>query len=71
MDRQRIQVEYIGPAALHNMPCAVKHEDEPAVLNCNLGIFEPSWAAQREGWKLVRIESRLQRLAYRLLFKRN
>jgi len=46
-------VEYHGPIAEHDMPCAV-YQDHPAVLNCNSGIFQPSWKAQKEGYMLVK-----------------
>ena len=45
-----------GPAAKHNMPCAI-YASSHAVLNMNSGVFEPSWQAQREGWALLRIKS--------------
>ena len=57
MDNMKVllkpSVEFHGPACTHNMPCAV-YRDEPAVLNCNTGIFAPSWKAQKEGYMLVK-----------------
>jgi hypothetical protein len=46
-------VESHGPVCVHNIPCAV-YQDEPAVINCNTGIFQPSWKAQEEGYMLVK-----------------
>lgn len=47
-------VECHGPFATHNMPCSV-HQDEHAVLNCNTGVFRPSWKAQASGYMLVKV----------------
>ncbi len=58
-----------GPIAFHTQRCAVlsgKH----AVLNLNIGVFEPSWEAQAGGWQLVRLDSWSKRVVYRLFFKR-
>jgi hypothetical protein len=46
-------IEEYGPVCTHNMPCAV-YGDQPAVLNCNKGIFAPSWKAQKDGYMLVK-----------------
>lgn len=46
-------IEECGPAADHNMPCAVLG-DQPAVLNGSNGVFLPSWKAQEDGWMLVK-----------------
>ncbi len=43
-----------GPWAKHNKPCPV-FQDEHAVFDLNIGIFLPSWKAQREGWILVKV----------------
>lgn len=53
----KLEVENHGIAADHNMPCCVFTETEPAVFNCNIGIFEPSWKAQAEGFTLLRIKN--------------
>lgn len=42
-----------GPWAMHDQCCAV-YQDQSAVLNLNTGIYNPSWAAQKDGWMLVR-----------------
>lgn len=41
-----------GPWVSHNYPCPVIGA-EPAVWDMNANVFLPSWAAQREGWRLV------------------
>ena len=43
-----------GPAATHDMPCAV-YRELPAVLDCNTGIFHPSWSAQSDGYILIHV----------------
>ena len=60
-------VKFHGPTAEHNMPCAV-YRDKHAVLDCNTGIFHPSWLAQSDGWQLVRAKTWFQRLALRVAF---
>ncbi len=62
-------VEFHGPTAIHDMPCAV-YRDKSAVLDCNTGIFHPSWCAQMDGWHLVRATNWLQRLVLRVAFTR-
>lgn len=53
---------------MHNMPCAV-YRDKHAVLDMNTGIFQPSWQAQEAGWRLVKAETRLQKLILRSFFE--
>lgn len=48
------QIVFHGPVATHDMPCAV-YRELPAVLDCNRGVFEPSWSAQSDGWILIRV----------------
>lgn len=50
----RPTVRYVGPVALHDMPCAVE-PCKSAVLDVGTGVFHPSWAAQGEGWALLRM----------------
>lgn len=59
------KIECHGPAATHDQSCAVLR-GESAVLNLNLGVFEPSWKAQEKGWHLVHARTWLQKLALRL-----
>lgn len=56
----KVQVEIEGPTAIHNMPCAVYHE-EHAVLDGNTGVFRPSWKAHEEGWRLVKAVTKFQK----------
>jgi len=48
-----VQVEYHGPVAIHNMPCAVCRHNK-AVLNMNTEIFHPCWRCQELGYKVRR-----------------
>lgn len=60
LHRELMQPEVLsdgGPWAIHNMPCCV-HSQEKAVLNLNSGVFGPSWKAQREGYRLIKIDPR-------------
>lgn len=66
-----VEVEFLGPGpAAHNMPCAVFHGNdgstqEPAVFNCNTGVFRPSWVARERGFMLVKVPRWLQHLLRR------
>lgn len=55
----------------HKMPCNVMNgvyrKREPAVIDLQSGVFHPSWAAQRDGWFLIRARSRWQRFVCRLI----
>lgn len=55
-----------GPWAHHNMPCAI-YNDEHAVLDLNGNVFMPSWKAQKEGWKLIKINNWRHKLLWKLL----
>lgn len=50
-----------GPWADHDMACPVYYLSKPAVLDLNTGVFHPSWKAQDQGWRLVKITNRFQR----------
>ena len=58
MELAKIKVDNNGMFAEHNMPCYIHMETEPAVFNCNVGIFEPSWRAQEEGFVLLRVKNK-------------
>ena len=58
-------IHYEGPIAFHTQRCAVLPEQH-AVLDLSTGVFHPSWIAQDQGWRLVRADTFLQRLALRL-----
>lgn len=60
-------IEHHGLFAFHDQACAVHHR-EPALFNCNTGVFEPSWKAQTEGWRLVRAQTWFHRLLLRAAF---
>jgi len=61
-------IEFHGPAATHDQACSVFHRTEKAVLNCNTGVFHPSWAARKEGWRLVLANSWWKRTVLRFVF---
>ncbi len=59
----------LGPAALHDMRCALCHR--PAVLDINSDTFHPCWHCQSEGWQLVKrrkLDSAAITLACAVLF---
>ena len=53
MDMLTPVVEVLGGFAFHNQPCHVCHERK-AVLDLNIGIFEPCWHCKALGWELTR-----------------
>lgn len=48
------EVHNLGPAAIHDHACNICWV-EKAVLNLNLGVFEPCWGCQTKGWKLKQV----------------
>ena len=63
-----LKIESDGLVAFHNQRCGV-NTNEKAVLNINTGIFHPSWAAQREGYKLIKLNNWFDRLIFKIFFK--
>jgi hypothetical protein len=60
----RPTIKVVGPASLHNMPCAI-YGRQFAVLDTTYKIFNPSWTAQEQGWRLVKLPKWLCKLARR------
>lgn len=61
-------IEFVGPGvAIHNQACAVYHHTTSAVLDCNTGVFHPSWKAQQEGWRLVHANTAWKRFLLRFV----
>ena len=58
-----------SPFADHNYPCPVYPENK-AVLVINRGYFQPSWIAQKKGFKLVKLDTLTQKLLYKIFFKK-
>lgn len=57
-----------GPWAEHDQACAVRHDiPAKAVYNCNTRVFEPSWNAQSDGWRIVRVRNKFQGWVLRTL----
>jgi hypothetical protein len=44
-------IEFHGPMADHNMPCALCNTGS-AVLELNTGIFQPCWSCQERGYRV-------------------
>ena len=62
----------LGIAVEHDQACAVYFEPDnikPAVYCCNTGVFQPSWQAQNEGWKLVKAKNFFQRWLLHTFFE--
>lgn len=51
----------------HDRCCPI-HPKESAVYNMDLGIFEPSWRAQKEGYFLIKIKPVIVRHIIKILF---
>ncbi len=66
MKLAEIEINDFGGAPVweHNYPCPIYWRTKKSVLACDERllspwIFHPSWDAQREGWRLVKAESKL------------
>lgn len=69
MEVSKIKINDHGgaPFCEHNYPCPVYWEDK-AILQMGKGHFEPGWRAQRNGWRLIQINSPIQRWVFKLFF---
>ena len=54
-----------GIYAEHDQACAVAWQSSKAVYNMNEGVFQPSWKAQEQGWRLVHADNWFRRLLLR------
>lgn len=64
MKPRKPNVEVYGPAAIHDMVCAVCQQNH-AVLDLSVGHYLPCWRCQRDGYMLVRPPKLLRGLARR------
>ena len=58
-----------APIALHNYPCPIYYDSDKAVYVLNRGYFQPSWAAQADGYKIVKADNWIRKLLLKLFFK--
>lgn len=54
MELAKIEYEDHGIVVSHNMPCPICGQ-EPAVLQCNVGVFAPGWKCQGKGWRTLKL----------------
>lgn len=52
MQMHQPTIEFHGPAAVHDMACAVCRENK-AIYQCNEGVFLPCWGCQSNGFQLL------------------
>jgi hypothetical protein len=57
-----------GPWATHNYPCPV-YREKHAVIDLSTGIFQPSWEAQYQGWRLIKADSWVKFMVLRLFWR--
>ena len=69
---KKFELEFLdyGLGCDHNMPCCIHFDTEKAVYSMNDGIFEPSWKAQTNGYRLIKINNIFQKWIYRLFFNK-
>jgi hypothetical protein len=62
----KIKIDDLGgsPICLHNYPCPI-YQDQKAVRIMGSNYFQPSWKAQKEGYKIVKAENFIQRFLLR------
>jgi len=72
MEMLKVEINDFGgaPCCEHNYPCPIYPGNKKAVYNLSEGFFQPSWTAQREGWKIVHAESWFQKLLLKWFFGR-
>ena len=69
MKTMKVEIEAYGPGAhRHNVPCPIHGDKEPAVFCSPEMIFQPSWKAQREGWKTVKADNWFKRFVLKFVF---
>lgn len=56
----KTKVVNFGLYAKHNQNCSIFFK-EKAVFDCQKNVFEPSWEAQRQGWKLIQSKTLWQK----------
>ena len=67
METREPKIDFHGPIATHDLPCAVHYlVKEPAVFDLNSGVFHPSWAAQEQGWHIIKADTWYKKLALRV-----
>ncbi len=69
MDFPKIEIETFGgsPIAEHNYPCPI-YLDRHAVYIMNKGYFQPSWDAQKDGYRIIKADTKFKKLILRLVF---
>lgn len=64
----KVWVEAIGLGLVkHNFPCPV-YRDQKAIHVSPGFYFQPSWEAQKDGWKLIQAKSCIQKIVIRIFF---
>ena len=58
-----------GPWVIHDYPCPVNYCTSKTVYNMNKDVFEPSWAAQKDGWHLIKTDNWFKKKIYEIVFK--
>jgi hypothetical protein len=58
-------LEFHGPVAFHNMPCAVCRQQH-AVLDLSRGVFQPCWGCRRN-WAMVPARNRRRQMIWCLV----
>lgn len=53
MHLPKMELEILGPAAIHNHPCCVCRE-KLSVLDLSRGVMEPCWSCQELGYQVTR-----------------
>jgi len=57
-----------APFCEHNYKCPV-YSDKSAIRVVGHGYFTTSWEAQKEGWHVVKFDSWIEKIVFKLLFK--
>ena len=65
MEILKVKIEGDSILCEHNYPCPI-YPDEKAVRMIGSNYFQPSWKAQKDGYKIVKVENKLQKLLIKL-----
>jgi len=68
MDLLKIDYIDLGICMSHNYPCPIYVDNSAVYMMGPSPYFAPSWEAQREGWRTIKLDSFLKKLIYKIFF---
>ena len=69
MEISKIKIEPVGSGAHeHNYGCPIYRDTEPSIFCSPEMIFQPSWKAQKEGWKTIKADNWFKKFILKFVF---